>query len=327
MTKLSKKNDSYSSQDQIRALTASLASGNPILMNEPPETKLSKSMSLNDPNPLLYRFGHETNQQSSRRNSLSRSIHSNNDRINHISEFSDSLSDFYDTIPTEDESHIKFLLNLEKNRVKSQKFVSGSQFRNFGKDHSRCLQCDYNEKLVKKSKETIRTLKLQLGRLEDSYRDLKKSKIIDNNSSLLNIRSMSTNDDSLCNQEEYNNLIKKYEAMEEEFSRLKRSLNFEKSSNESLKKSFEEAKNSSKQEISELNKKNQVLEEEIDILREQNGENLKHLKEMNSTLLLYRKQLEKSEIKYNDTITGYNSHLFFNIHTYSYILKLLLTIH
>lgn len=63
-----------------------------------------------------------------------------------------------------------------KSNKQPQKLVSGSQFRITGKGESRCEDCQIMGGNLKKSRETIRGLKVQLARLEDKYVGLRKSK-------------------------------------------------------------------------------------------------------------------------------------------------------
>ena len=63
-----------------------------------------------------------------------------------------------------------------RSQKQPQKLVSGSQFRITGKGESRCEDCQLLGGNLKKSRETIRSLKVQLARLEDKYVGLRKSK-------------------------------------------------------------------------------------------------------------------------------------------------------
>ena len=49
----------------------------------------------------------------------------------------------------------------------NQKLVSGAQFRHVGRDPGRCESCENKDALLKKSKESIRSLKFQLRQMED----------------------------------------------------------------------------------------------------------------------------------------------------------------
>jgi hypothetical protein len=51
----------------------------------------------------------------------------------------------------------------------------------------KCEQCDAFDRVLKKNKETIRSLKFQLIRCEEKYHDLKVSKTHDSNSFLFSL--------------------------------------------------------------------------------------------------------------------------------------------
>jgi len=79
------------------------------------------------------------------------------------------------TLPRQTDSHTEVLMD-EINHLQSalvdkyrgqQKLVSGAQFRSSGRDPARCDQCDIKDNMLRKSKETIRSLKFQISKLED----------------------------------------------------------------------------------------------------------------------------------------------------------------
>ena len=74
-------------------------------------------------------------------------------------------------------SNLTYQLEIERNKIKPQKVVSGSQFRLPLKVDTiqRCASCDNTDKALKRARETIRTLKLQLLRAEDALLGLKKT--------------------------------------------------------------------------------------------------------------------------------------------------------
>jgi hypothetical protein len=72
---------------------------------------------------------------------------------------------------------LQHALHNERSRGQGQKNVVGSQFR-LGKPEVRCENCANAVLMVKKGKETIRSLKLALSRLEDKYVGLRKSKTL-----------------------------------------------------------------------------------------------------------------------------------------------------
>jgi len=93
---------------------------------------------------------------------------------------SQSLKNFSETIPNTDSGirelqsrHINstsYAVQLNKNNA-PRKLVSGSQFRATIREPVKCEQCESYERCIYKSKETIRSLKLQISRLEEMLQD------------------------------------------------------------------------------------------------------------------------------------------------------------
>ena len=75
--------------------------------------------------------------------------------------------------------HLNYQLDIERSKSKPQKLVSGSQFRMPLKLDNvvRCPSCDSSDKNIKKMKENVRSLKLQLCRAEDDLVGMKKYKM------------------------------------------------------------------------------------------------------------------------------------------------------
>ncbi len=206
----------------------------------------------------------------------------------------------------ENAAHMNFLINMERNRNKSSKLVSGSQFRIPTKDNHRCENCEVFNQTNKKMKESIRSLKLQITRLEEKMHILKMSKNNDFSSSnmsktdnSLNLADYSSNN-SNDNRSEYELLKQRCDYYEEELSKVKKILNFERQTNETIKKSFEDTKNTLNLEILDHKQAVTALTNEHNVLKVTNRNNEITIENLNATLLNYKQQLEKSENKLSD---------------------------
>eukprot|EP00599_Poterioochromonas_sp_BG-1_P004266 CAMPEP_0173145542 /NCGR_PEP_ID=MMETSP1105-20130129/7932_1 /TAXON_ID=2985 /ORGANISM="Ochromonas sp., Strain BG-1" /LENGTH=454 /DNA_ID=CAMNT_0014059517 /DNA_START=21 /DNA_END=1385 /DNA_ORIENTATION=- len=183
----------------------------------------------------LYRYGHEI-IPSSLSNSLpplgaQESLYPQNDYVK----------------SSEDESIFSQISSLSKIKPKTLKVVSGSQFRLTTKSWTQCEQCEIFDRTNKKSKETIRTLKLQLARLEESFRDLKYSRALEQ--SLVDVKASADSDQKGI---ESGVPSRKVERLEEEVLKLKKLVSFERSASEALRQSLEESQQSHSNEISSL---------------------------------------------------------------------------
>lgn len=87
-----------------------------------------------------------------------------------------------------------------------QKVVSGSQFRLPPRESTPCQNCEGMEKSVKKAKDTIRTMKLNTTRLEETNEALRRHRNEDDLTELLEAKA---------------NLLKKYEVLELELGKLR----------------------------------------------------------------------------------------------------------
>jgi hypothetical protein len=72
---------------------------------------------------------------------------------------------------------LQYYLDIERGRNRPQKTVSGAQFRLPMKDYFKCQSCHSLDQVNKRAKETIRSLKLQITRFEDTIRELRKTKL------------------------------------------------------------------------------------------------------------------------------------------------------
>lgn len=305
--------------DFIKSLTDSLSGGSPSARKS--NSIDSNSVQTSDSQQsLLYRYGQEIPQQPStlllpssipllgKPKLLSAaSLNSEVADCNRtdISSFDNSTRLNMSTELMNDDAHLTFLMNQERNKAaKSQKVVSGSQFRLLTRESTRCDHCELWERTCKKLKENIRSLKLQLTRQEEKYKELRMTKSVDLPNQALN-KTVNEMDTSFgiplhTKSEEYSDLQQRLTDYEEEMVKLRKVIGFERSANDALRKNLEELRESSRWEMQKAN-------EEIDRLHAENNQ-LKLAKkdadvtieEINSTLRLYKIQLEKAEKKINE---------------------------
>lgn len=210
-----------------------------------------------------------------------------------------------------EDPHVKFLIGIEKNKNRSQKTVSGSQFRMPLKDVPRCDTCDGLNSQNKKMKEVIRSLKLQITRLEEKCHDLKMSKnghgdfpVHSSGSFSASVKSenmlnSSHNDDNITNAID---LIRRCELLEEDLAKNKKLVQLERNSLEVLKKTHEDTKTSLNLDL--LDRKNEILAltKELNAFKELHKNQESVIDHMNSNLLTYKQQLEKTENKLSDAL-------------------------
>jgi hypothetical protein len=305
-----KMNDT-SRMDVIKKMTDSLASGNNNLNTS--TSNGSNSVIVNQGTSLLYKFGHEVGTvgltSTAIKNHLPNSIPSLGRNKASRGSFTDSRdptelaeSSFYGDEAlinnNNNNSHTQFIVNMDKARAsKSVKLVSGSQFRLTTKDNIKCEHCDLLEKVNKKTKETVRSLKLQLTRLEEKFHELKLSKSASDSLSLIQ-KTMENKDNNNNNNNNTNiddnidKLIKKCEIYEDEINKLKKIISIEKISHDNYRKNFDEIKNILKTEILDTKNINKELEKELNMLKTEISEkdlNILHLHEIINS---YKLQLE-----------------------------------
>lgn len=143
-----------------------------------------------------------------------------------------------------------------KSSKQPQKLVSGAQFRITGKGASSCEDCAIMNGNLKKSRETIRSLKVQLARLEDKYVGLRKSKNI-------------TDDPMSLPTPDLESLQRHVEALEVENARLNKNAKTDAITIEGLQNM-----------LLEWQLKEEVTKERIHALEEANGS----MKEANNSL-------------------------------------------
>lgn len=192
------------------------------------------------------------------------------------------------------------MTNFANTKAKSMRLVSGSQFRylNKGNIHN-CEQCDMYEKINRKHKETIRSLKLQLARMEENFKDLKFTRSVDN----LIMEHKPNNNEPVYKDEHDFNMTKKCESLEEELSKTRKLLAYERSTNDALRLSLEEARNTLQIETEKF----QFETEKQNHIRKSNEETIHQYKltnhDLENTIILLKQQLEKLEKGYRESIS------------------------
>jgi len=177
---------------------------------------------------------------------------------------------------------LQHALQSERNRTLKEKNVAGSQFR-IGKPETRCENCAEMNLGLKKSKEIIRSLKLQLSRLEDKYAGLRKS------------RQPGDETPTQSDSEERDLLQKRYDECELEIGRLRKNAKTDQYTIESLQKMLLEwqlKEEANKSEIGNLKDKNHTL-------HETNDDQRRAIDKLKMELGQFKLQLEAAELKLN----------------------------
>lgn len=294
--------------DYIRQLTESLSSSSstPALPRQNSEVVIDDTSSNGEiTTSVLYKYGREI-PSSVRPGALKNSIPSlGKQRQAHVVQTSTEVSNELrtDTVDPEnasvtEEAHLQFLTNKDS---RPQKIVSGSQFRNITKAvFHRCEQCGILDRANKKHKETLRTLRLQIARLEEQCHDLRRSKNTDAAHYHIASKAAQQAIDSGLNTEGEEYLSKQCEMYEEELNKIKKILTFERTANEGLRNTLEEARNTSKQELTDAHAEITRLRADLDNARGKADLYRKHHEESMVSLLQYKQQLEKAENKLSD---------------------------
>ena len=227
----------------------------------------------------------------------------------------DSVTRESATITYAEDPHMQFMLNKEMNKGKAQqKLVSGSQFRNTTKlNLGRCEQCSLFDRVNKKHKETIRSLRLQIVRLEEQNHDLKRMKSSDAMHHMVGMKpstlaattaiaSSAVDNDDEDTLEDIEFLVNKCESYEADIAKMKKMLIYERGLNEGLRKTLDETRTSLRDELSASQTEAGKLREDWqrekarrEVLQASNDEST-------STLLRYKSELEKTENKLNDCL-------------------------
>lgn len=176
-------NNNNSDFSTISSLTKS--SSTPILSSTLPNMSTNYSPSSLSKPPIITK-GSSRNLLTSipsaytlKTKSRSNSINSNAFDDNIDSYMTDEASEIYPQSSSTYYSPTPSPVNAPLVTLKPQhgqnhgRFVSGAQFRLLSKNTSVCNQCESNEKIIKKLKETIRSLKSIISRHEETLKHLK----------------------------------------------------------------------------------------------------------------------------------------------------------
>jgi len=315
--------------EYIRQLTQSLSKGNSGIAAEDMADDVS-SVGGDTVTSILYKYGKEASTVDSDRTTAMRgsgsfvgskmnkrassSAQSLDTSIEGMSELksAESAARESSTAPYYDDPHMQFLINKEQNKGRStQKLVSGSQFRNTTKVGARCEQCMIFDRVNKKHKETIRSLRLQIARLEETAHDLRRLKSNDSGhhvalkgstsggSALAAAMSQEDEEDEM---ENIQFLVNKCETYEADLAKMKKMLLYERTLNEGLRKTLDETRTGLREELATAQTQIGKLNE--DYAREKDKKDGLQVAndDLTTTLLRYKQQLERSENKLSDCV-------------------------
>lgn len=239
------------------------------------------------------------------------------DSIDNISgmKSAESMARESSTAPLYEDPHTQFLINKEQNRGRSTgKLVSGSQFRNTTKiSMGKCDQCMVFDRVNKKHKETIRSLRLQIARLEETAHDLRRLKANDmgihvslkgsSSSSIASGGSTLAASMAAVNEEELDDiqyLADKCETYEADLAKMKKILHYERTLNEGLRKTLDETRTGLREELASSQLQvGKLTEEHAKEKDRREGLQVAH-DDLTVTLLRYKQQLERTENKLSD---------------------------
>ncbi len=261
---------------------------------------------------ILYKFGQEMPPSSGSRGAKGMVNNNNNNGLQPSASMpSFDLRDQSMSGVQDEETVLTYLTGAANNKhlshSRSMKLVSGSQFRLTshakGMIPPHCEQCDGLEKLNKKNKEIIRTLKLQLTRMEESYRDLKYSKTSSSSSSGADQPEANGTKDSIGDVGvKESNLRRKCEYLEDELNKFKKMLTYERSISDQLKQTLEDERAQYKTLNETLQQDNEKLKQYIAHLEATNQHYKYGNEDLQGKLLAYKQQLEKTEQKLNESL-------------------------
>eukprot|EP01039_Chlorochromonas_danica_P006346 gene6346-6998_t len=207
----------------------------------------SVSLSSSDTTSLIYKLGSQQTQEHSidsmlaKTRSLPRSIASLGSSLS-ISEAAG------------DSSYANILNPDRPISSKPLRVVSGAQFRLLSKQQPvKCEHCDHFERLHRKDKESIRGLKVQIARLEEALKDIKFSKTADLPASVSTPKRYSEDDQDDLGVDDPE-AMRRLQSLEDELSKVKRLLSFERSTAEALRQGLEQHKINTANETQRLSR-------------------------------------------------------------------------
>lgn len=184
---------------------------------------------------------------------------------------------------------------------KPLKVVSGSQFRLTTKGSGPCPNCDALDKANKKNKELIRTLKLQIIRMEENFKDLKYMKA--NNATQPDPGLKLSTDNNTLVVSEDKEWEARCQALEDELAKLKKVLAYERNINESMRSNLEEAKKLHTSEMKQMsddcllaNNRCRNMEETITQLRNSKADFELRILQLKTQLDKTQRELEETQL-------------------------------
>lgn len=188
-----------------------------------------------------------------------------------------------------------------RNNNKPLKVVSGSQFRLTTKGSGPCPNCDALDKANKKNKELIRTLKLQIIRMEENFKDLKYMKA--NNATQPDPGLKLSTDNNTLVVSEDKEWEARCQALEDELAKLKKVLAYERNINESMRTNLEEAKKLHTSEMKQMsddcllaNNRCRNMEETITQLRNSKADFELRILQLKTQLDKTQRELEETQL-------------------------------
>lgn len=197
--------------------------------------------------------------------------------------------------------NLQYQLELERSRKHPQKLVSGSQFRMPLKVETllKCASCDQYDRNSKKSKDNIRTLKLQIMRLEETLANSKKKGGDTLNTTPLTFDHQYGNNELAELIQQNTTLQNRVEELELDILKIKK----QKCVNiiDDLKKELEESRTINQKDMQE-NKKKAAADQEIIRQLQRDKQNIElQMSRSKSVLVTHKQNCEKLEKKLDDS--------------------------
>lgn len=192
------------------------------------------------------------------------------------------------------------------NQVNSVKSVSGSQFRLLtrGQDNNMCMQCAQFSKVNRKMKEAIRSLKFQIQNVERDYHELKLQRGTSsvNTNTIIEPTSNTANvdDGKQADEDEDEDSCENCTILREELKNAKRLMQYERTSNEGLRKAFFELRGSLEGDI--MSAKSEVFKMETDLnqIRNDKLQVERENSQIKRSLTSYKENLTKTQTKLSE---------------------------
>jgi hypothetical protein len=210
------------------------------------------------------------------------------------------LSSFNDDALKSEINNLQFQLSLERSKARPQKLVSGAQFRSLPTGNLKCELCSSLEFQLKKSKESNRSLKLQLTRSDDALHDIKKNK--------MNDEGPKSKDKTLKIAElemlkrENSILIKNNEDLTAEVEKLSKSKhNTLMMTIEEMQKQMDDAERAHREELLKSRKEMVVQQTAVKNLIREKDEFETYLIKVKDTVSVYKTKLDATEEKLRES--------------------------